>query len=45
MFGVMPTIQGYLRLLEKVYINNRNMQDLNERGLLEHKRTLTDDNN
>ena len=30
--GVMPLMQQYIRLLEKIYINNRTLQDMTEQG-------------
>ena len=30
MFAVMPYLQEYVKLVEKIYINNRNMQDMLE---------------
>jgi hypothetical protein len=30
--GVMPQMQGYIGVLEKIYINNRTLQDMTEHG-------------
>ena len=30
--GVMPQMQSYIRVLEKIYINNRTLQDMTEHG-------------
>ena len=30
--GVMPLMQQYIKILEKIYINNRTLQDMTEQG-------------
>jgi len=41
--GVMPLMQQYIRLLEKIYINNRTLQDMTEQGRQTQGKPLVDE--
>jgi len=45
MFSVMPFIREFIKILEKIYLNNRSLQDLNdEPSNAEQKKNTMNDN-
>ncbi len=45
MFSVMPFIREFIKILEKIYLNNRSLQDLNDDpSNAEQKKNTMNDN-